>query len=283
MLNETVSDSLVIPAGTEVSFGTLTLPHEQMQINVEGNGDDRAAGTVWRLYSITPAGAALIAETVLQSPALVSKRLVHDVRDGALVELRGFNPGSVATLAITAALVGSDPSCCGEAETLDGDARGPVGDNRIEQIRGDEDGTVDVLAETAIFGVSRADGVTSVRGGLETNSTAADQTLFTAPLAPDSSAWFDILAIGVQGNTSTVSFRMTGRYYDDAGTIVMSSNTPADGTASEFDYTGAAVLLATVAPKLQIVGTDAVLKVTPWSADPITWRVYCELRTAPRP
>lgn len=113
MLNEIITASHVLPPGVEVSFGTLTEPHEFAQINVTGDATDKhAAGTLWRLYSITPAGEALISETELQDPRLVSRRIASHVTDGALIELRAFNPGAIATLAIDASLVGYDPGCC---------------------------------------------------------------------------------------------------------------------------------------------------------------------------
>lgn len=121
MNNETITQSHPIPAGTEVIFGRLTAPHQFTQITVNAAGSALANGTRWRLYSITAAGAALIQECELQKATLSSKRLLHNVEDGALVELRGFNPNNADTIAITTSLVGSDPGCCTEG-TGGGDA-----------------------------------------------------------------------------------------------------------------------------------------------------------------
>lgn len=118
MQSEAITQTHVLPPGVEVSFGVLTTPHGKTQIVVNANGSKLANGTLWRLYSWTGAGAALIHECELSDARLSSMRLAFNIEDGAQIELRGYNPNRYATLAISASLIGYDPGCCDAIEVL---------------------------------------------------------------------------------------------------------------------------------------------------------------------
>lgn len=111
MANEIVTASHLLPAGTEVVFGRLTAPYEEIEYIVNGNADPRSANTEWRIYEITATGSALISKQVLGPPYNRAQRLGSQVKAGAICELRGFNPGTLGTtIATTASIVGSNPS-----------------------------------------------------------------------------------------------------------------------------------------------------------------------------
>lgn len=122
MQNEEITQSHILTPGVEQSFGTLSRPHELSQIVVNANGAGEANHSSWKLYDTAGAGAALIWEGVLSPPFAVAQRLTpkEGVGAGGLVELRAtLDPNAIGptSVAVTASLIGYDPSCCGDSGT----------------------------------------------------------------------------------------------------------------------------------------------------------------------
>lgn len=123
MRNETETQSHVLTPGVEQSFGILLLPHALAEIVVNANGAQQASGSRWRLYDVAGAGAALIWEGVLTPPFAHAQRLTPSggIAAGARVELRAELASSAiepTSVAVSASLVGYDPFCCDDTETL---------------------------------------------------------------------------------------------------------------------------------------------------------------------
>ncbi len=117
MLNETVTQSHILTPGVEQSFGTLAAPHELTEIIVNANGAVAANSSEWRLYDVSPAGAALIWRGVLTPPFEMAQRLTPPagIAAGSQIELRAeLHPSIVVatSVAVTASLIGYDPNCC---------------------------------------------------------------------------------------------------------------------------------------------------------------------------
>jgi hypothetical protein len=136
MLNEEITQAHPLVKDAEVSFGTLTLPHALAEILVNWQGQKLAENSVWRLYDVTPAGAALIWSGDLGIPPIDGiHRLTpsEGVSAGGLYELRAFS--RVATPGpVKATLVGYDPGCCGEAGQPG--PPGPQGEQGIQGVPG---------------------------------------------------------------------------------------------------------------------------------------------------
>jgi hypothetical protein len=115
MQNEIVTQSHILTPGVEQSFGILTTPHELAEIIVNANGAVEANHSEWRLYDVSPAGAALIWRGALTPPFEAAQRLVTGIAAGSLIELRAILDPSIvvaSAVAVTASLIGYDPDCC---------------------------------------------------------------------------------------------------------------------------------------------------------------------------
>jgi hypothetical protein len=116
MNSETVTGTLPLVAGAEVVFAILTNPHALAEILINANGQKGAENSEWRLYDVTPAGAAEIWSGVLGIPPIAgAHRLTPEggIAAGGLYQLRCFSR-TATTGPVSASLVGYDPGCCGE-------------------------------------------------------------------------------------------------------------------------------------------------------------------------
>jgi hypothetical protein len=116
MLNETITQSHILLPGVEQSFGILLIPHPLTEIVVDGNGATAANNSEWRLYNVTPTGAALIWSGDLDRIDRAQRLTpVGGISSGSRVELRGFSRSTEPTaVQVKASLVGYDPDCCAE-------------------------------------------------------------------------------------------------------------------------------------------------------------------------
>jgi hypothetical protein len=182
--NEIVTQSHVLTPGVEQSFGILTLLHDRVEIVVNANGERDADRSLWRLYDVTPAGAALVWEGALRPvpPQGVSgaQRLTPQggVQVGVYVELRALSVGLIPTAGVvTASLIGYDPMCCagpagppGPTGTDPGPtgAPGPTGD----------DGEPGAPGGPGPDGPTGPDGSTGPSGGVTLELRDFDSPLF---------------------------------------------------------------------------------------------------------
>jgi hypothetical protein len=117
MLNETITQSHILLPGVEQSFGILLVPHPLTEIVVDGNGAVAANNSEWRLYNVTPTGAALIWSGDLDRIDRAQRLTpVGGISAGSRVELRGISRSTEPTVVqVKASLVGYDPACCGDS------------------------------------------------------------------------------------------------------------------------------------------------------------------------
>jgi hypothetical protein len=122
MQNEIVTESHILTPGVEQTFGELASAHALTEIIINANGAREANRSIWRLYDVSPAGAALIWYGVLTPPFEGPQRLTppEGIGAGGRIELRAILDASAidpTSVAVTASLIGYDPECCGESAT----------------------------------------------------------------------------------------------------------------------------------------------------------------------